>query len=462
MSTIVWFRQDLRLKDNPALLSASQEGVVIPVYIWDRDVEGTWALGEASRWWLKKSLFSLKGDLERMGSSLVIRKGETLRTLFELIEEVNAKKVYWSRRYEPYPCACDAKIRAALEKKGITTQSFNASLLAEPGEIKTKAGTPFQVFTPFWSTLRKAEPFIPLTAPTSLISPRRFPASDTLENGSLTFSQWEPGEKAACEKLEEFVERKLLNYEGARDRADLEGVSRLSPHLHFGEISPRQIWALVLNKRGGECFLRQIAWREFAYHLLFHFPHTPEFPLREEFSAFPWNEQDNVLTMWKQGRTGYPLIDAGMRQLLVTGWMHNRLRLLVGSFLTKDLRIPWQKGARWFWETLVDADLANNTLGWQWVAGCGADAAPYFRIFNPVTQGKKIDPEGVYVKRWIPELRLLAPRWIHAPWEASENELRKSEIVIGDTYPHPLVDHQEARKYALKAFERVKERKKKR
>ncbi len=473
IASIVWFRQDLRLTDNPALVAAIERGPVIPLYIWSREEEGNWSPGAASRWWLHQSLKSLDRDLEKIGSRLIIRRGPTWETLRAIIRQTAVKAVYWNRRYEPAAIERDKKIKSKLRDLSIAVESFNGSLLFEPWELTTRTGKPYQVFTPYWKAcLALPEPSKPLPAPKKLKSSADWPCS--LEFGELELEptidwaagmreSWAVGERGALKQLDDFIARRITTYDTDRNRPDIVGSSRLSPHLHFGEISPRTIWHAVTSQQkagildeGSRIYLTEIGWREFAHHLLFHFPHTTDQPLREEFTRFPWRRDAKNLRAWQQGRTGYPIVDAGMRELWTTGWMHNRVRMIVASFLVKDLMIPWQEGAKWFWDTLVDADLANNTLGWQWTAGCGADAAPFFRVFNPVTQGEKFDPVGDYVRRWVPELGTLPSKWIHKPWEADASTLVQSGIRLGKDYPNPIVDHAVARKRALVAFELVK------
>lgn len=478
--SIVWFRQDLRLSDNPALAAAiTRNGPVLPVYIWAPEEEGVWSLGAASRWWLHQSLLSLDASLRTLGSQLVIRRGESLSVLQTLVQESGASAVFWNRRYEPTPRERDAKIKALLRARGLTGESFNASLLFEPWDIHNKEGKPFQVFTRFWKTcLTFPEPLAPIPQPASLPAPEQWP--ETIGLASLGLEPqidwatsmrvaWQPGEKGAWNELCRFLAKAVALYPDERDRPDLLSTSRLSPYLHFGEISPRQVWHAVREQvprgsqaaAGAEAYLRQLGWREFAHHLLFHFPHTSEQPLRPEFAAFPWQEDAVALRAWQHGQTGYPLVDAGMRELWATGWMHNRVRMMVASFLVKDLLLPWQAGDRWFWDTLVDADLANNTLGWQWTAGCGADAAPYFRIFHPVIQGEKFDAAGDYVRRWVPELARLPVAWVHKPWEAPAEVLAAAGVKLGRTYPKPIVIHETARLRALNALATIKQDKQK-
>ena len=470
-STIVWFRLDLRLEDNPALLAAVERGgPVVPVFVWGSEEEAPWSPGAASNWWLHQSLTALGASLVRRGSRLVIYRGETQTMLRELVRETCAGAVYWNRRYEPRVIERDTAVKQSLVEDGIEAKSFNANLLFEPWTISTGQGGPYKVFTPFYrACLRGPEPARPQPAPRKLRAPQSWPRS--LELGELGLepsidwaagirARFTPGERGADRALSRFLEAAVECYPDQRDRPDTAGTSSLSPHLHFGEIGPRAVWHALHEAadevvrpealRGAEAHGRQLVWREFAHHLLYHFPHTTDRPLREEFAAFPWEENRAGLRAWQKGRTGYPIVDAGMRELWETGWMHNRVRMIVASFLVKDLLVPWQEGARWFWDTLVDADLANNTLGWQWVAGCGADAAPYFRIFNPTTQGQRYDPDGAYVKRFVPELADLDGRRLHEPWRAPDAQL-------GD-YPQPIVDHGQARKLALAAYSRIKKK----
>jgi deoxyribodipyrimidine photo-lyase len=473
--SLVWFRNDLRLTDNPALTDAVKRGgAVIPLYIWAPEEDGAWSPGAASRWWLHQSLMRLSEDLQRRGSRLVIRHGPSLPTLQALSQETGAQAVLWNRRYEPSSIARDTIIKSALRERGLHVDSFNASVLFEPHTIRNTAGKPFQVFTPFWKTCTAlTESAAPLNAPSRLAAPALWPASDPLASLQLEptidwaggiRAAWTPGEDGARQELQRFLDTAVTGYVEQRDRPDQVQTSRLSPYLHFGEISSRQVWHTVqratgkrqTKQSGAEAYLRQLGWREFAHHLLFHFPHTVDQPLRANFADFPWRESSADLRAWQRGQTGYPLVDAGMRELWNTGWMHNRVRMVAASFLVKHLLLSWQAGARWFWGTLVDADLANNTLGWQWVAGCGADAAPYFRIFNPVAQGEKFDPNGDYVRRWVPALRRLPAAWIHKPWEAPTQVLSEAGVQLGVTYPEPLVDHHNARIRALAALATLK------
>jgi len=476
MSTLMWFRQDLRLSDNPALSAALASDGVIPVYIWAPAEEAGWPPGGASRWWLHHSLAQLAADLRGRGSRLILRAGsDSLRILLDLARESGATQILWNRRYEPAAIARDTAIRAALREAGIDSKSFNGALLHEPWTIKNKSDQPFQVFTPFWRHLRGLpDPPEPMPSPALIPVPSCWPATLPLEALALLpkidwaaglRAAWKPGAAAAQAHLLHFLQESVEDYPSLRNRPDLPGTSRMSPHLHFGEISPREIWHSLRRfalDRGQHTtwresqFLTEVGWREFAHHLLFYFPQTPRQPLRAAYAAFPWKTDPAGLQAWQRGATGYPIVDAGMRQLWRTGWMHNRVRMIVGSFLVKDLLLPWTEGAKWFWETLVDADLASNTLGWQWVSGCGADAAPYFRIFNPVTQATRFDPDGTYVREWVPELAGLSSNWIHQPWAAPPGALVNAGVTLGASYPQRLVDHSLARTEALAALAKLR------
>lgn len=469
---IVWFRHDLRLSDHPALHAAIRHGCVVPLFIWSPEEEREWSPGSASRWWLHRSLQSLEQQLRKRGSRLIIREGPSQAILGELVEATGASAVYWNRRYEPAVVQRDLEVKESLSAEGILAETFNGSLLFEPETIANKSGRPFQVFTPFWKTCLSIDPGAVLPTPRKIPGPRTWP--DSLDLASLGLeprvdwasgiaSTWKPGCHVAGKRLQAFVRSGLSRYHLDRSRLDVKGSSMLSPFLRFGELSPRQVWHSVLKPQAScpeavDVFLSEIGWREFAYHLLHHFPETTTNPMRSEFNRFPWSTHAATLRKWQRGRTGYPIVDAAMRQLWTTGWMPNRARMIVASFLTKDLMIPWQQGAKWFWDTLVDADLANNTLGWQWTAGCGADAAPFFRIFNPVAQAEKFDPAGHYIRRWVPEIASLRVPWIFRPWEAPEHGLRSCNVRIGTTYPKPIVDHSVARQRALESYRRIRTR----
>jgi len=448
--SLVWLRQDLRLSDNPAMAAALERRCpVLPVFIWAPEEEGAWLPGAASRWWLAQSLAELSAELRNRGSRLILRRGPASKALRSLVAESGAAAVFWNRRYEPAAAARDRLLQPQLREQGLLAESFNGNLLFEPGSIRNQSGKPFRVFTAFWrACLAQQTPPPAKNAPQRLPAPKNWPHSLDISELGLEpeadwaggfRESWQPGESGARRQLKRFLEEALAAYPVNREKPPLAGTSRLSPHLHFGELSPGQVWRTVLeriqdNPAACHAYLRQMGWREFAYYLLHHYPNTPEEPLRPEFAAFPWRREAKGLTAWREGRTGYPLVDAGMRELRRTGWMHNRVRMVVASFLVKHLLIRWQEGAAWFWDTLVDADLANNTLGWQWVAGCGTDAAPYFRIFNPWIQAEKFDPYGEYRRRWVRELE------------------------GGRDYPPPIVDHNQARDRALEAWARIKNR----
>ena len=461
---LLWYRQDLRLADHPALSAAVASGQpVIPVYILDEETASPWAPGGASRWWLAGSLEALAADLKARGSRLILRRGRADLVLGQLAEETKAAGVTFTRRYEPQHRAEEEAIAADFSKQGISCRRFGGGLLFEPEIISNKAGRPFRVFTPFYKAcLARGDIKAPLPAPSRIPAPAHWPKSERLEDWGLRPKSpdwaaglreaWQPGSESAEDRLANFLEGPIGDYARDRDRPDRLGTSSLSPHLHFGEVSPRQVWHQVhlqAEGNGGQAFLRELIWREFSYHLLNHWPVITEQAFNPTFANFPWQDDAWGLGAWQRGETGYPIVDAGMRQLWATGWMHNRVRMVVASFLTKHLLISWNEGARWFWDTLVDADLANNSASWQWVAGCGADAAPYFRIFNPVLQGRKFDPEGRYLRQWLPRLAELPDRFVHAPWEASSPPAG---------YPAPIVDHAFARARALEAYAQTRQR----
>lgn len=475
-TALVWFRRDLRLTDNPAISAAAERHThVLPVYVDAPAEDGAWPAGAASQWWLHHALAALADALAGAGAPLVIRRGEPLAELRALIAATGACAVYWNRLYEPAAIARDSAIKAALRDDGVSVESFNGALLAEPWTLQTGSGGAYKVFSPFWRNVDRqlrqqlTHGRTPLPTITHLQAPEDAPASVPLAalalrpriawDGGLA-DTWTPGESGAHAAVERFCNEAAADYREQRDLPARRGTSRLSPHLHFGEVSPLQIVARLERllaehpdaglRANAEWYVRELGWREFAHHLLYHYPQTPAQALYEKFDAFPWRQSGDYaadLHTWQRGRTGIPIVDAGMRELWHTGWMHNRVRMIVASFLTKNLLIPWQEGARWFWDTLVDADLANNTLGWQWSAGCGADAAPYFRVFNPVTQSERFDPDGVYLKRWVPELATASGKALHAPWEAGR---------LPGGYPAPIVDLKASRQRALDAYEQIK------
>ena len=470
---LVWFRKDLRLRDQPALHAALlAKRPVLPVFVWDCEEGGRWAPGAASRWWLYQSLRSLEKDISCLGGSLIFAKGRAADLIPQIALEYGSDKVLYGRAYDPPGLATQEAVEDALDQHGVVTESFNASLLQEPWESKNVSGKPFQVFTPFW---RKSRQFI-YREPASY-DPRKLsfspssPSSLSLDELDLLpahswyqklENHWTVTEDAAHDQLARTVSEVTHSYAHQRNIPSVEGTSRLSPYLAWGQISPRQVSQAVLQgesrdgRRGENKFLTEIGWREFSYHLLYHFPQIPDEPLRSKYASFPWLKDPDSLKRWRFGNTGYPMVDAGMRQLYETGWMHNRVRMVVASFLVKHLLISWSEGARWFWNTLVDADLASNTQGWQWAAGCGADAAPYFRIFNPITQGEKFDAKGRYAKHWIPALENLPSKWVFRPWETPSEVLSESGMRLNDNYPRPCVDHSHARARALEALASLK------
>jgi deoxyribodipyrimidine photo-lyase len=445
MTTLIWFRQDLRLRDNSALHAAvKRREPVIPIYIWSPEDDGDWPPGAASRWWLHQSLTSLDKSLRAQGSRLILAKGPAATLLPQLAKQANATAVYWNTRYEPAARQCSDDVTSALTRQGIETKGFNSTLLTDPSEILNRSGQPYRVYTPYMRrVLHDARPATPLPAPNRMQPPGSWPRSLELEALKLMprirwyesmERTWTPGEDGALKRLREFLKHTLADYGQSRDRPGEQGTSHLSPHLHFGEIGPRQIWHVLGAKGRGSQYLREIVWREFAYHLLYHFPHTTTKPMRPEFARFPWQPNVKYLRAWQRGGTGIPMVDAGMRELWATGIMHNRVRMIVSSFLVKNLLQSWQDGSKWFWDTLVDADLASNTMNWQWIAGCGADAAPYFRIFNPQTQGERFDPDGAYVRKWIPERAHESTKTIHAPSAEAIVDLSRSRETALDAY----------------------------
>jgi deoxyribodipyrimidine photo-lyase len=471
MSTgaIVWLRQDLRLRDNPALQAAAKLGEpIVPVYILYDAEEHEFPAGGASRWWLHRSLAALGEELRSRGSQLSLLRGPALECLREVAARTGARAVFWNRRYEPAAVARDIEVKTRLRADGLVAESFNGSLLREPWEIQNGTGHPYRVFTPFKRrVLEDLDPPAPLRMPSRWNAPAAWPDSLSLAELQLlpeiewydTMERtWQPGEAGAHVRLRSFAKKPLAAYAKTRDRPDLDATSALSPHMHFGEISLRQVWHALHGTRAKlreSTFVSELLWREFAHHLIYHFPHTPLQPLDRRFERFEWSSDSAHLRAWQRGRTGFPIVDAGMRQLWATGWMHNRVRMIVASLLVKNLRVHWLEGARWFWDTLVDADLAANTLNWQWVAGCGADAAPYFRIFNPQTQSEKFDPAGDYIRRWVPELAQLGAPHVHAPHAAPAAALAAAGVRIGSTYPAPLVDLAESRQAALAAYQAI-------
>ena len=465
-AALIWYRRDLRVSDHAPLHAALAAGFTpIPVFVWAPDEESPWAPGAASRRWLHDALADLDAQLRRLGSRLILRSGPTAEAMAELIRETGARAVYWHRRYEPAVIRRDTGLKSDWRSSGLVAESFAGDCLFEPGAVLTKTGGPFRVFTPFWNRCRELPVEPPRPAPATLPAPPPALRSESLDSLVLRprvawdaglAAAWDMTRAGAESRLRHFFEesRPVDAYEGHRDVPGLDGTSRLSPYLHFGQLSVREAYSAARRAGGaGEArFLAELGWREFGRHLLFHFPETPDRALDPSFVAFPWANAPALAEAWRRGRTGVPLVDAGMRQLWETGWMHNRVRMVAGSFLVKNLLSDWRVGARWFWDTLVDADLAQNTLGWQWVAGCGADAAPYFRVFNPVLQGDKFDPSGDYVRRFAPELAGVPAKWIHRPWEAPPGVLRDAGVTLGGGYPEPVVGLALSRARALAAY----------
>ncbi|MDR4495631.1 MAG: deoxyribodipyrimidine photo-lyase [Nitrospirales bacterium] len=472
--SIVLFQTDLRLADNPALTAAVQRGKpLICLYVWNPDAKGYDKPGAASRWWLHYSLEKLSSHIQQTGNDLVIRTGQTAEVVSSLAAQFKTPRIFWNRSCEPAFRKIEHRLQTFLKGEGGDGTGFDGTNLADPDRIQTQSGTPYTVFTPFWKKLQTVlPPSPPLAAPQKLPSPpSTHLKSETLASLKLLpkidwahglRNTWSPGEEGARSALKKFLLAPAKHYSTDRDRPDLPHTSQLSSHLHFGEISPRTLCQAITSRMGKcqsaqerkslEAYLRQLGWREFARYLLYHFPETAQEPLYAAYKKFPWDDRSDFLAAWQNGLTGYPIVDAGMRELWQTGWMHNRVRMITASFLTKDLLLHWKAGADWFWDTLVDADLANNTLGWQWVAGCGADASPFFRIFNPITQGRKFDPDGRYVRKWVPELAGLPHKWIHQPWEAPPLLLVEAQVRLGETYPYPIIDHAAARNRALLAY----------
>ena len=473
---IYWFRQDLRTRDLPGLLAAVATGKpLVACYILDDASPGEHAMGSASRWWLHHSLQALAAELAASGGTLVLRAGPAPAVLDELLEETGADALYCSRLCEPWADSLEGKLHTSLAARGVTFKRYPGSLLFEPGTVLNKTGNPFKVFTPFWRHCRSGNlPRAPKPRPANVNWYGKVLHSDTLESWKLRPSEpdwaegwselWEPGSNGAYKRLKQFLAGPVSDYTDGRNHPAREATSRLSPHLHFGEISVRTLWhqaqALAGSDPGSQQqidkFLSEMGWREFSHHLLHHFPHLSSQPFKPPFSDFPWLGNEAGLRAWQLGQTGYPIVDAGMRELWQTGYMHNRIRMVTASFLTKHLLVHWRAGARWFWDTLLDADLANNSCGWQWVAGSGADASPYFRIFNPVIQGEKFDGQGHYVRQWVPELARLPDRYLNKPWEAPANVLEAAGVILGGNYPAPIVDHKAARESALAAYASIK------
>ena len=464
---IHWFRQDLRLSDNPALFEAAKNSSILPIYILDDINPKELIMGSASRFWLHHSLNSLNKSLDQ---NLSIYHGDPLEIILEIIDRMDIKEIYWNRCYEPWRIKRDTQIKKELESKGIKVNTLNGSLLWEPWTIKKGDGTPYKVFTPYFrkGCLLSDEPRKPISIPINL---DLFHDNNSLKDiNALSLlpstkwdiamkSYWNIGELGANNRLTEFLNNGVENYKEGRNIPSKPFVSRLSPHLHFGEISSNQAWYAAKQKGDDtniDHFCSELGWREFSYTQLYFNPELPKKNLQSKFDLFPWDKDERKLIAWQKGQTGVPMVDAGMRELWLTGAMHNRVRMVVGSFLVKNLLLHWHHGERWFWDCLVDADLASNSASWQWIAGCGADAAPYFRIFNPVTQGQKFDPDGEYIRKYIPEISELSNKYLFNPWEAPQEELDRAGVVIGKDYPKPIIDLKLSRQNALEAFKSLK------
>ena len=472
--TLLWFRRDLRLCDNPALEAALQSGEpIIPLFVLDT-TPALRAVGAASLWWLDKSLAALSANLEARGSRLILARGVASEIIDELVQAHNIGRLVFNAVFDPGFEDRDRTLAATLQTQGLEVRRFNGGHLVNPDEVRTKTDGAFSVFTPFWRAARTlVQPDQPRDPPPTLPSPPTWPKSDQLADWHLHpidpdwsrgFSDWTPGEVGAADSLERFVDHALASYAQDRDRPSVEGTSRLSPHLHFGEISPKACWRAVFDAaERGTCsdsqvdkFLAELGWREFSSSIVARRGDLARDNFDRRFDRFAWRDDPAALAAWARGQTGYPIVDAGMRQLWATGWMHNRVRMICASFLTKHLLLDWRQGEAWFWDTLVDADHAANASNWQWVAGSGADASPYFRIFNPMIQGEKFDPDGTYVRKWVPELARLSSKYIHAPWSAPTAVLAGSDVQLGVTYPQPIVDHVAARQRALDAYAQMR------
>lgn len=457
-SSIVWFRRDLRLMDNPAFSQAKERGSIMPIYILDDTVPKSFSMGGASRWWLHHSLCSLSASLKH---HLNFYRGSPQEILVKLVKQHNIDAVFMNRCFEPWQDRADARIIRELAKENVQVNISNASMLWQPEDITKGDGSPYKVFTAFYNHVLRYKKKLPcpLMKPTRLKLIKDPILSFPLESLELIpripwyqslEKTWRIGERAAQDQLSYFLQKKLRNYKEKRDFPGHNNVSRLSPHLHFGEISPLQIWHAIPNKE--HPFLREIIWREFSYYLLCYFPTLPTKNMVAKFDNLPWQYNRILLKAWQQGKTGYPLVDAGMRELWQTGYMHNRVRMVVASFLVKNLLIGWRQGAQWFLDCLVDADLAINSTNWQWVAGCGVDPSPFFRIFNPTTQGEKYDGDGDYTRRYVPELKKLPNKYLFKPWQAPIDVLKEAGVLLGKTYPYPVIDFIISRERALEAF----------
>jgi deoxyribodipyrimidine photo-lyase len=463
---IHWFREDLRLEDNPALSAASDGGLpVIGLYIWDEDRSNRFKIGDAQKIWLHFSLQSLEKSLKKYSIPLLIEKGTPIEVWQNILKKISPKKVTWNRSFDRFVAQRDGKVRQLLEKHDVNVQDFNGTLLIDPSELTNQTGGFYKVFAPFLRCYPKA--YEPLkvsklhqnhqTPPLKSHSLHELHLLDkAVISPEKMLENWEPGEEGAHKQLRKFIKTSLQGYRHDRDYPGLNNTSKLSPHLHFGELSPHAIVRALSDSFDKNPFLRELVFRDFASYLLYHCPDLPTAPFKKEFEKWKWSKDKHLFDAWKDGKTGYPLVDAGMRQLLQTGFMHNRVRMVVASFLIKDLNIAWQEGAGWFSERLLDADLGNNSYNWQWSAGTGLDAQPFFRIFNPLLQSEKFDPKGIYIRQWVPELQKLPLKYLHAPWKAPAEVLQEAHLRLGKDYPLPIVDHDQAKQFALMEFKRLK------
>ena len=472
---LVWLRADLRFEDNPALRAAADSGrPVACLYVLDDETPGDWAMGGAQRWWLHHSLAAMQDDFGKFGGALILRRGDCRGVVPSVAEELGAGLVTWNRRYIGWQKEADADVKASLEDQDVEVRTFRGTVIFEPGEILTGGGTPYKVYSPYWKKMQEREVPEKVAKVQKLEAPGALPASDDLGDWDLLPTKpdwstgfapvWTPGERGARDRWLSWLKGDAEDYDDERNVPALDATSRQSPHLHFGETSPvvayRELEEAVedgsVPEAQGRSWLSELAWREFHYQLLAAQPQMFDEPLDAKFKDFDWEDDDEAFDAWAYGRTGYPIVDAGMRQLYETGWMHNRVRMITGSFLVKDLLLDWRRGMAWFWDCLVDADPANNTAQWQWIAGCGADASPFFRIFNPVTQGERFDKKAEYIKHWCPELEDLPEKHVHAPWEAPDDVLEKAGVTLGEDYPEPIVDHAERREEALDRYKAIK------
>ena len=472
---VIWLRKDLRIHDHAGFAKAIANNYeIIPVFIWD-EAEHQWQEGAASQWWLYHALADLQEQIKNLGGKVYIHQPEEGQSVADylqaLVKAYDAEVIYWGRRYEPEIVKRDTTLKQDLLNQEFEVKSFNTHLIYEPHTIRNKSGKHFKVFTPFWKhclTLEVGQLIQVSKEQWKKVNWHLTSAKLSIDDLGLLpkiswdegfYDHWKPQRNEGLKRLKEMVSTKYKTYNVERDLPAIDGTSQLSPYLQWGQISAHEIYHAFSKNYNDTIetgYLRQLFWREFSYHLMFNEPHTPNKALRSEYEQFPWERNEEFLNAWKKGQTGFPIVDAGMRQLWQTGWMHNRVRMIVGSLLVKHMLQDWREGASWFWDTLVDGDLANNTMGWQWIGGCGADASPYFRIFNPIIQGEKFDPKGAYVKKYCPELKDVPEAYIHKPWQMPEIEL-VAGVTIGKTYPRPVISHLDGRQKALDAYAKFKD-----